>query len=220
MKSKLMSVMRLPDRFLSDLKVYEDIPSGQCDALTDLYVEFETSDRTITDQEVARRVISIGAAGTEFNKVLATLSFAKNYLGVYRDEPEIFVDDLVDSENISRNAATKYLKSLNKLKELDLLGRDIGGHFSGYLPILKAMYTRCVVLPRFEPDDDASSENFEPAVNQLEPFVLLNFEVNGPDTNQELSILVNDKELAQIMDKLTESKKRIASLKKLLDGIV
>lgn len=75
-------------------------------------------------------------------------------------------------------------------------------------------------MTRFATDDDTSLKESEPVVNELEPFVLLNFEVDGPDTSQELSILVNEKELVEIIEKLTESKKRLASLKKALDGIV
>lgn len=220
MKSKLMAVMRLPERFVSDLKIYEDIPSEQCDAITDLYIEFESAGRPLKDQEIAQRVTSLGTTGTQFYNILATLSFARNYLDMYRDEPENFVDDLVESKNLSKNAADKYLRSLNKLKEANLLSRDIGGHFRGILPVFRGAYTRCLVLTRFATDDDTSLKESEPVVNELEPFVLLNFEVDGPDTSQELSILVNEKELVEIIEKLTESKKRLASLKKALDGIV
>jgi hypothetical protein len=112
------------------------------------------------------------------------------------------------------------LKSLNKLKEINLLGRDIAAHYRGILPVLKNSFSRCVILTQFAKDDDNSSEVQEPTIDQLEPFILLNFEVDGPDIAQELSILLDERELDRIIDSLTESKRRIARLKKSIAGIV
>ena len=153
---------------------------------------------------------------------LSCVYFAQTVLGMYEDNAESFVSDIIDAGHLSERGSAIYLESLRALKKQGLLDGSCQDEFLGTLPIFSGFNVQALLLTKFKTvPKTAISSSQEEAVESgqelvdVEPMVAINVSANTYGDVGDFSFMMDERSLRRFMDELAVAQKRLAILDKM-----
>ena len=219
MKTTVLAITRLPERYRNDLVQFGDVSKDIVRSLVDFLAESEESQTGIASSRRIRELAQeTNLSGDKLYRLLGVLRYSRILLSHFRENPGDLVDDLLNEEVITENAAENLRIALELLQQRQPLRPTPADSFTQILPVYHSSTARCIVLPAYDKDNisDDLPDDYSSEVSALLYGVALHLHFHGPIEQENLSLYLAEGDIDRLLKQLEFAKEQLSVLKRQL----
>jgi hypothetical protein len=214
MKSKALSVVRLPDRYKKDLPAIEGMSAEQLTVVANWLAAIEARPNPEqTEDDLFELATLTGLPAERLYPAINTLRYTRDLLSRYGDSAEAVLADLVELQFISPAAAERLKGAVAHVPPPPARAWDYWRAYGLVLPVYEYALSRCLLMPIFEESPAADPEAYKPHIQAVVPAVVLDIAVNAAgtatDERDQISFVIGESALDELVTRLLLAKKEL-----------